>query len=233
MRIHRLAGLLALCLLLQPAARNLTAGDSFAVEYSTRLKASSRADLERYLKTPFTAGAAHPAGTSNCAQMLARQGRQQYNQGTDRELQALRSTMAECLVLRELQRAIPARRSYMRDLVWDERVLSTLPVELAISVSDEEKRAIRDAASRGKTWADFDPSISARTSGADRIMVTGKGFSEQLILWGRGDFNRDGTEDLLVQSLDTLTEGTYRNTRLFVLTRRTTGGRFAVVRSLL
>ena len=75
--------------------------------------------------------------------------------------------------------------------------------------------------------------MSASAKGADRIIVSGKEFREQLILWGRGDFNGDGNEDLLVQSLDTLTEGTYRNTRLFVLTRKSADAALSVVRELL
>ena len=40
-------------------------------------------------------------------------------------------------------------------------------------------------------------------------------------------------QDLLVQTLDTLTEGTYRNTRLFVLTRKNSKSRLSVVKQLL
>lgn len=133
--------------------------------------------------------------------------------------------MADCLVLHELWSAKPARASYLHDLPWDARVLP-LP---------ESERAAGAAAGFGQTWRDFDPSAAAAADarGPDEIVVTGKGFIERLILWGRGDFNGDGLEDLLVQSFDTLTEGTYRNTRLFVLTRRTADVPLSVVRSLL
>lgn len=232
MRVHRIAGLLVLCLLLWPV-RNITGGESHAVQYNARLKVSTRLELERRLNAPFTEGTAHPPGVSNCAQLLARRGQTPKTQQSNSEFQAMRSTMAECLVLRELQRARPARRSYIQDLIWDEHVLSILPPELAISASGEAKRAAQAAALHGKTWAEFDPSMSASAKGTDRIMVSGKEFREQLILWGRGDFNGDGKEDLLVQSLDTLTEGTYRNTRLFVLTRNSADAPLSVVRELL
>ncbi len=232
MRVHRIAGLLALCLLLRPAW-NLSSGESLAVQYNGRLKVSTRAELERRLNVPFAEGTAHPPGVSNCAQLLARRGRAPQKRETNGQFQAMRSTMAECLVLRELQRARPARRSYIQGLVWDEHVLSILPPELAISVSGEAKRAAQAAASHGKTWAELDPSVSALAKGTDRIVVSGRAFREQLILWGRGDFNGDGNEDLLVQSLDTLTEGTYRNTRLFVLTRNSADAPLSAVRELL
>ena len=139
------------------------------------------------------------------------------------------------MILDQLWRAKPSRSSYVSDLAWNEHVLSILPPQLAITVSADSERAAVAAAAQGKNWAAFDPSVTAALSskGPDQIVVTGNGFSEQLILWGRGDFNRDGVEDLLVQSLDTLTQGTYRNTRLFVLTRRAANANLVLVSSLL
>jgi hypothetical protein len=113
-------------------------------------------------------------------------------------------------------------------------VILLLPPQLAITVSDDADKSARVAASQGRNWKDFDPAITAvrSTKGPDEIVVTGKGFLERLILWGRGDFTGDGSESFLVQSLDTLTEGTYRNTRLFVLTRASTSGGLSVARTL-
>ena len=141
--------------------------------------------------------------------------------------------MAGCLVLRELRYANRARVSYVRDLKWDEGVLPLLPAQLAITVSTDSERAVTAAVNRGQSWLEFDQTASATPKGPQAIVVTGTGFRQQLILWGRADFNKDGTEDLLVQSLDTLTEGTYRSTRLFVITRKTATGRLVLVRSLL
>ena len=129
------------------------------------------------------------------------------------EIGARRSTMAKCLVLDALGHAKPARSSYVRDVSWDEHVLPLLPPQLAITVSDESERAANEAASRGQNWREFDPAVAASSKGPDQIVVTGDGFIERLILWGRGDFSGDGSQDLLVQTLDTLTEGTYRSTR--------------------
>jgi hypothetical protein len=196
---------------------------------------SSRQQLEQRLDAPFAEGAAHPAGVLNCAQLLDPRSNASETRGSDRQRQAERSTIADCLVLQELWSAKPARASYLHEVRWDARVLPLLPPQLAITVSAESERAAGAAAGRGQTWLDFNPSAAAQAGARrpDEIVVTGKGFVERLILWGRGDFNGDGLEDLLVQSLDTLTEGTYRNTRLFVLTRRTADGPLSVVRSLL
>ena len=231
MQTRRLLGFLIALLIAGNSTRAAT-----EVQYSPRLKVSSRQELEERLHAPFAEGVAHPAGVSNCVQLLERRGRTPQTKGSDRLAQAERSTVADCLVLQELWNAQPARSSYLHGLPWKAAPLwPLLPPQLAITVSAESERAARAAAGRGQTWRDFDSSAAAETGtkGPDEIVVTGKGFLERLILWGRGDFNGDGFEDLLVQSLDTLTEGTYRNTRLFVLTRRTANGPLSLVRSLL
>ena len=232
MQGHPRLGLIVYLLFL--FAGNFTRAAS-ELEYSARLNVSSRQQLEQRLHAPFAEGAAHPAGVSNCAQLLDQRRKASETRGSDRQRQAERSTIADCLVLQQLWSAKPARASYLHEVRWDARVLPLLPPQLAITVSAESERAAGAAAGRGQTWRDFDPSAAAQAGAPrpDEIVVTGKGFVERLILWGRGDFNGDGLEDLLVQSLDTLTEGTYRNTRLFVLTRRTADGPLSVVRSLL
>jgi hypothetical protein len=226
MRILRLVGLKIICALLLTAQ-----SPPFAVQYGARLKVSSQSELNQRLQAPFAEGTAHPAGVSNCAQLLTPRGRASQTKAPGREFQEERSTMVDCVVLQKLRNAIPARTSYVHDLVWDEHVLPLLPPQLAITVSKETERAANNAASGGKDWLDFDPSATASDDGPDQIEVTGKGFIQRLILWGRGDFNGDGVEDLLVESLDTLTEGTYRSLRLFVLTRRNANTGLSVVSS--
>lgn len=203
------------------------------VKYNPRLKVSSRAGLVKQLRAPFEEGVAHPAGILNCVQFLVKDKEQSADSSTS--LQEERSTMATCLMLQELKNAKPARISYVHDLTWDEHVLPLLPPQLAIAVSTESKNAADAAAAKKENWLAFDQSITAEvgSKGPEEIVVAGNGFSERLILWGRGDFTGDGNEDLLVQSLDTLTEGTYRSTRLFILTRHKGDVTLTVVRSVL
>ena len=232
MRIHKLFGILILGLFFL-STQNLTRAltHEAQVQYNARLKVMSKADLDRHLRAPFGDGVAHPAGILNCRQLLVRKGH--LPQASSQEFQSERSTMAECVVFQKLRRAVPARSSYVHDLAWDEHVLPLLPPQLAITVSAESTRAAGVAANQGRGWQDFDPSVTAGASskGPEEIVVAGNGFSERLVLWGRGDFNGDGVEDLLVQSFDSLTDGTYRNTRIFLLTRHAANGRLSVVGS--
>ncbi len=218
----------------QSAERSNNQGAPHPVQYSSRLNFSSSSEISQRLQAPFTEGTAHPSGIDNCVQLLAacKPGSPECSGSSesDRDLQAQKSTLADCTVLEELKNAKPATRSFVADLKWDESILPVLPPQLAISVSEDARRKARIAARRGENWPEFDTSVHAEAQGADQIKVMGNGFVQRLILWGRGDFNGDGLEDLLVESLDTLTEGTYRNTRLFILTRKTARGKLSVVR---
>jgi hypothetical protein len=223
----------AFWLLVAAAVSGLGADHSYPVQLSSRLDVSSQAELGRRMSTAFAEGTAHPAGVNNCSELLAK-GREALSApASGPDAQAQKSTLANCLVYRALRDAGGAHWSHVADLKWDESVLPLLPPQLAINVSKESILAAKVASARGGRWVDNDRAAIAAVSGPDQILVTGKGFTERLILWGRGDFNHDRTEDLLVQTLDTLTEGTYRNTRLFVLTRHTATGRLSVVKQLL
>jgi hypothetical protein len=223
----------------QEAPASAARKPGYPVQYSARLKLSSASEIDQRLDTPFPEGTA-PAGVNNCTQLLAKCGvaskgscAGQSPSTSDRDLQAQKWTFADCLVLGELQRATPATSSHVAELKWNEHVLPLLPPQLAINISDEWTRKANEAAARGESWPDLDKSATAGTDGPDQIVVQGDGFVERVILWGRGDFNGDGTEDLLVQTLDSLTGGTYRNTRLFILTRKSRNGKLSVVRALL
>jgi len=218
----------------QNAERTKDRSVTYPVQYSSRLSVSSAAEISPKLQAPFTEGTAHPTGIGNCVQLLAACKHGTHgcaaSSASGRDLLAQRSTLADCTVLEELRNAKPANRSFLAELKWDEHILQLLPPQLSITVSEEAGRRAEAAAERGQSWPKFDTTVKAEAAGSDQVGVRGNGFVQRLILWGRGDFNGDGFEDLLVQSLDTLTEGTYRNTRLFILTRKTAHGKLSLVR---
>ncbi len=245
-KLRRLPLLLVICVVIsspllrsQAVAPKAVRKPGYPVQYSPRLNLSSATEIDQSLKSAFTEGIAHPAGVDNCGQLLDKCG--SFSQGdcggqsssaSDRDVQAQKSTTVSCLILWEMRHATPSTTSHVAKLKWDEHILPLLPPQLAINVSDESLGKAKLAATRGEGWPDFDKSVTASNDGPDQIVVQGDGFVERVILWGRGDLNGDGIQDLLVQSLDTLAGGSYRNTRLFILTRKTPGGKLTVVRVL-
>ena len=112
-----LRAVLWICLLVCPVSvlplRAQTAPSSHLehpVQYSSKLNLSSPSEIDKRLDAPFTEGTAHPAGANNCRQLLAHCGEATHgkcgdsgSQVSDKEIQARKSTLVDCLVLRELE----------------------------------------------------------------------------------------------------------------------------------
>ena len=204
---------------------------SYPIQLGPRLNVSTTAELDRRLSAPFPDGVAHPEAVHSCAEWLAKGGAIPPD-AAGPDVPALKSAKAQCLIISELRGAAASRVSHVADLKWDEHVFPLLPPQLAVNVSQDAVNAADKAAGRGRGWTDVDRTAAATGLGPDEIIVKGDGFTERLILWGRGDFDHDGAEDLLVQTLDTLTEGSYRNTRLFVLTRKKANAKLSVAKQV-
>ncbi len=203
----------------------------FPLQISPLLNLYTQSDVQQRLNTPFAEGVVHPSDTKSCAK-LANKKREAVLEGAGgSDAQAQVSTLAECVILQTLSRARPSRTSYVGELNWDANVMSLLPPELAIAVTEDAVRAVQSADSSHQSWAEMDQSVKATSDGTDQILVTGNTFQERLIVWGRGDFTGDGVQDLLVQTMDA--QGAYKNTRLFVLTRKNAESKLSVAKQLL
>jgi hypothetical protein len=140
-------------------------------------------------------------------------------------LKALSATSDRAVeeIRRLLAQAKPSRVSYLADFKFDEQSMTKLPPTLGIHVSEESLERARLAESKGKSWADTDPDARIKPYGVFAATVRGKDFLEKLEIEARGDFNGDGIEDIVIRTGDALLQGTYRATRVFILTRRKPG----------
>jgi hypothetical protein len=155
------------------------------VRYSARLKVSSPSQIADRLRMPFGEGVAHPPRAPTCVELIAKchPGDLEACAGLNapaRDTQALKATLANCLVLDVLGKGQPATTSRLEGLKWNRRVLPSLP-PLAIAVSDESVQQAARAAEQGQSWHDLDKTISAVTDSDDQITVSGDGFIQVLI----------------------------------------------------
>jgi len=132
-------------------------------------------------------------------------------------------------IRRLLAQAKPSRVSYLADFKFDEQSMTKLPPTLGIHVSEESLEGGRLAESKGKSWADADPDARIKPYGVFAATVRGKDFLEKLEIEARGDFNGDGIEDIVIRTGDALLQGTYRGTRVFILTRKHPGERLTTL----
>jgi len=136
-----------------------------------------------------------------------------------------------CYALEALRRARPARISYLRDFVFDESAIRYLPAMLGPLGNCGYLRDMLEANRLGRPWAPFpdnDPSYGVGQMEAqdrDTLIVKGKQIDGEsrwvstIEIQGRGDFNGDGLDDLLVRTeVDDLMIYSW-GSRLFLLTR--------------
>lgn len=127
-----------------------------------------------------------------------------------------------CITLTLLQRAKPATQSYVRDLPWNRKLLTLIPAAVATALSQDAERAVNAATTEGKTLAQFDPKARPKPAREDSALEIIESNRQTMIVihaeaWG--DFNDDGTDDLLVSVVNGATRGTLAYVRLMTLTR--------------
>ena len=127
-----------------------------------------------------------------------------------------------CGTLELLRRARPAQISHVRDLRWNESLLPLLPSIIATAVSRDEERALAAAMKEGKSLIEYVPSVHLRATREPEVIEVLEGDGTWMVIvraeaWG--DFNADGTDDLVVSVINGATQGTYSTTRLMTLTR--------------
>ena len=137
-----------------------------------------------------------------------------------------------CLALDWLGRAKAPTKTFIGELDWSKIELSDLPPELALPISPEETRSVRQAAAACKSLHDVEARARITRRKGDEITVSGAGWSGTITLLGRGDFDDDGVEDLMVKRTGGVRRGTAVESSLFLLTKTPDRGCVRVVRQV-
>jgi hypothetical protein len=148
------------------------------------------------------------------------------------EAQADSGSKLRCMTLLLLQRAQPAKVSYVRDLAWDRSLLSVLPASVATAFNKERENAVRAATSKGLTLAQFDRKAGIKPSQEEHTVEIVEGDGHTMIVvhaeaWG--DLNDDGVDDIALSVVNGATQGTYNYVRLLTLSRSSPGSMLTLV----
>jgi len=109
--------------------------------------------------------------------------------------------------------------------------VDVLPPTLAMALSGVDYDAAKRAEAEGKSWRMYQPGLSAAMDHDTLIVRDGTGVVRARV-YADGDFTGDGEQGLIVATGETVTDGTYSNTKLFLLARRGSLDRFTTVRRL-
>lgn len=130
----------------------------------------------------------------------------------------------ECFALDALSRAKPAASSFLSDFELNGEALSVLPPFFRPVGGCGYLRAAWLANRDGVSWAEFwhrDPYYAVtgvRTLSETEIQIDAEHWSTHVELYGRGDFDGDGWEDLLMRTIDRFRDG-FDGSHLFLLVR--------------
>ena len=140
----------------------------------------------------------------------------------------LLSQRMHCRGLLWLRDAKPSRQSFLGQLPLDLESARSLPDTLIPALGTKRKQR----PSR-RSWQAADPKLGLMASpppGAG-LHLRGRNYQAHLSLYGRGDFDGDGLEDVLIRRDGFATGGSYQEFGLFLLTRTAEGAPFKVLRS--
>lgn len=139
----------------------------------------------------------------------------------------------DCQAMALTLAARPAAVSHLRTLAFDEALPDALPWQVAMITSGAEAERIATARPQA-TWRQvlFEPLTEFSSCGTYCGRYGDPAQLQAVMLVARGDFDGDGIEDMLLGSSDAAKGGSYRATRMLLLTRREPGDRVEVVREL-
>jgi hypothetical protein len=205
----------------------------FEVQWASDLRLARPSKAMERLREPFDSALPFKNGeqrlaAKNCADLIAYR-KSGFTPVSDRDAGIAQSLIVDCLAVKALYSATVPRESFLRAFHLDLHALELLPPNLAPIISDEDRQNVRSAAAKGMSWKQFDSSASASVQG-ESLAVISDDTRTTVKIYGRGDFNADGIDDLLVRVDTAAMHGTYRSSRLLLLTKTRRDGILRMIR---
>lgn len=197
-----------------------------AVWWSPSLELLSPADIDERLKRPFEDSfdviKPGPSGTMEHQQITdcvsyARWRDLGYEPQILNDLAGLKIEGALCQAIRLVREARPGLIPSTDLTAVSPALLPHLPATLGPQVSPAERERRQVAAAKGTSWATADPGLTLDAISAEVGVVKGPTWMTKLEILVRGDLDGDGVQDLLVRTVSSGTEGSWREVRLRLL----------------
>jgi len=134
-----------------------------------------------------------------------------------------------CLAARDIANAAPATTSYMKGVILGEKTPKEFPRQLSMVVSEAEFEKMLGDKSKIH-WADVNQLMSVEKINDFQVVYQNRGGRQELALVAKGDFNKDGVEDVLVTSKDSVVDGSYNAMRMFLLTKYKAGSDYVLLK---
>lgn len=179
-------------------------------------------DLQRALSAPWYAEVT-VLGTKTSEETLLKNCRSYLSLATEKthtlrenEISAFLELAMMCRSTKLLLNAKNPIKSNIPSDFINEFLPEKLPSTIAFQTSTEEaKKSAID--SMKKYWGDINQNLKYEAVSKEKAKYSGESGVQYITLIGRGDFDGDGLEDVLITSRDVVDAGSYFNLRLFAL----------------
>jgi hypothetical protein len=151
---------------------------------------------------------------------------------SDVDWNSLTSTSIRCFALDVLKSAKPASATHLAWFRFSQAGVAKLPPGLTLSVAEGEEKAIAKAEKNCKGWGKYDPELKLHVDGTDDGQLQAGGWAGRLTLYGRGDLDGDGLEDLLLYRYGKVDGGSASDESLFIVSQTSNKGCPRIVKTI-
>lgn len=136
----------------------------------------------------------------------------------------------QCQAVALIVDAIPATRSCVDKLSFDESMVDLFPKDLAFITSRNEKARVQEDVGIS-SWSDVNPIQSVESINEEKWVLSIPGGRQEVTLMAKADFNADGDEDILLRIVNQVETGSYTHAALYILTRTEAPEDYRLIRS--
>ncbi len=141
----------------------------------------------------------------------------------ERSNSAFMDITAMCQATSYILKGKASTQTFLNNLVFDKSLPDKLPKRIAMVTSVTEYRKLFNDKNI-KYWSQVLEITGIDINGAGHATYQTNGGAQELELVAKGDFNGDKIEDILLTSRDSVEDGSYSATRLFMFTKLSNDG---------
>lgn len=190
---------------------------------SDSISIKDQPDLKKLLIAPWYAAFAvvntrtlSETNISNCNQYLL-EATDKIRTLRENEMSPFLEFVVMCRATKILVDAKKPLKSNVPKFFLNRTMPNKFPKAMAVLIS--KKESIQSTSNKYlHYWGDINKGLKFESESKNKVSFSGEGGEQEIVLIGRGDFNNDGYEDVLLSSRETVQGGSYFNYRLFSLT---------------
>lgn len=145
----------------------------------------------------------------------------------ENEINAYSEFVLMCKAAKDILKATPAKSSFLNDLQFDKKLPDKLPKQFAMITSTTEHAKIM-ADKQIRTWAEVNKITSVEIKEKHHAIYKHDSAQQEIELIASGDFNKDGYEDALISTRDSVENGSYNALRIYGITKTQQDGLYEI-----